>query len=106
MFLIGDNYIIVLPPKWYSSIVKWPSKNREGFFLWALVNYLLIFDKSLKTKWVVFPEVVFVTESRKSVFLFIENKAKGGIGLGVLSFLWIKEEITFRLKNVLKMGVE
>ncbi|MDM5454228.1 hypothetical protein QUF89_19040 [Peribacillus simplex] len=47
--------------------------------MWALVNYLLIFDKSLKTKWVVFPEVVFVTESRKTVFLFIENKAKGGI---------------------------
>lgn len=39
MFLIGDNYIIVLPPKWYSSIVKWPSQNREGFFCghWLII---------------------------------------------------------------------
>lgn len=78
MFLIGDNYIIVLPPKWYSSIVKWPSQIREGFFLWALVNYLLIFDKSLKQRAVSIRSFVLFVDKGGNYVSFEECFEDGG----------------------------
>ncbi|CAH0215445.1 hypothetical protein SRABI133_02267 [Peribacillus simplex] len=58
MFSFGDNYIIVLPPKWYSSIVKSPSLNRGAFFVMGLLNkFVGAFWTAFRLNWIFYTSV-------------------------------------------------